>query len=79
MKYIIVDGSGFNDQPILGSDAMPHSVLSNGLTVLAAGTVTIGVGPDGIQVSCSGKSVSLGKDSRGEEDERLILKMIERY
>ncbi len=67
-KYVIVSCSTGMEIPVLIPMAMGHGEMSHE-NIVSAGFCSIK--RDG-KVSCYGKSASLDKDSRGEDDEYLI-------
>ena len=73
MKYIVVD-NGMYDTPIIFDEATEHSTMLGNVagTLVSAGFVSFS--KEGLQ--CFGKSVSLEKSSRPEEDSALINRLI---
>lgn len=86
MKYVIMDYLGL-DTPFLFPEWVDYShVCNNRDLAIGAGFCSIdGTGKridvgycikNDFEVFCHGKSVTLGKESRGEEDAKLIRKML---
>ena len=73
MKYIIVD-NGQWDAPVIFDESTQHFTMAANTpgTVIAAGFVRFTT--DGLE--CYGQSISLGIASRGEEDSKMINKML---
>jgi hypothetical protein len=62
---------------IVFSDLEKHSVVARGRKVISAGFIAIGVDDKGYPVAgCYGRSESLNKESRPEEDSKLANKQI---
>lgn len=80
MKYVIVEYRGC-ELPILFDPILGHDQVVNpniGALRLSAGEVSFVVSGvlEEILVSCWGQSITLGLKSRGESDEKLIKKLI---
>lgn len=77
MKYIVINNSGF-EEPVMFGETMTHSDVALALAgfdatnIVSAGFV---VG-NSEGLTCYGRSVSLDKDSRPEEDTKLINRML---
>lgn len=72
MKYVVLD-DGLNDNIIVFPETIQHSsfAMFSG-TILSAGFISY---TDG-KWSCWGKSISLGLDSRPEEDSDIANRML---
>lgn len=86
-KYIIVDCMGKfanTEGPIIFPEFEAHSVLANRYGgknhVISAGFVIVSVTNNSqVKIHCHGESVSLGIESRPEEDARIIQRMLAYY
>ena len=76
LKYVIVEVMDC-ELPIIFSNVIDHAIFI-GRRVISAGFVRIKAVDNTFEVSCFHKSVSLGVESRPEEDARLILKELTR-
>ena len=73
MKYVIVRGMFGGEYPILLDNVLPHDTIYRG--IISAGFVDIVPINDGrMYVIAYGRSVSLNKDSRGNDDAELICR-----
>ena len=80
-KYVIIQMNEYDTEVKICSavenhcDQVPFHLREN---VIAAGEFQLGINvEDGqVGVACFGKSTTLGKESRGAEDERLIRQML---
>jgi hypothetical protein len=73
MKYVIVVSMGL-EVPILLDACVSHDTIRG---AVSAGFVDlVPVGSDVVLVNTYGESVSLRKESRGEEDAKLICRML---
>lgn len=79
LKYVIVK-NGNLELPIVFSDALTHSIVSNGCgEAVSAGECAIFIGENNqIETDCYGKSVTLGVVSRNKIDAKIIKKEIVR-
>ena len=76
-KYLIVESASGCILPIVFHNILDHIAVAGGLTVLGAGEVHLQGTPDGtISVSCFGRSVTLGVESRGADDAILIERLL---
>ena len=73
MKYIIVDHEILGVVPIMFGSSLRHDLFWHRSEIIGAGFVEIG----DQTVFCYGESESLKIKSRGEEDERVIMRWFE--
>ena len=74
LKYIILVA---NMTPVLFPEHLDHNKAAGNMQVLSAGFVRIMTDKNGnVEVYCSGASLTLGLDSRGEKDADLITVML---
>ena len=78
VKYIIVEDGG-TELPIMFNPILSHKQVAGGAKVVGAGEVGLYPTAERINVSCWGKSVTLGVESRGEDDAKLIDRTINDY
>jgi hypothetical protein len=69
-KYVVIMSEHGSECVVAFSEMLSHSQIARKEDVISAGAISFGV--DG--VSCYGRSVTLGKDSRPEEDTWLANK-----
>jgi hypothetical protein len=73
-KYVIIEQNDI-ETVILFDSVLEHITFQKPeWEIVSAGFYRVDVVDDKLHVSCYGNSVSLGKSSRGEEDELLIEK-----
>ena len=75
-KYVVIEDRTC-EVPIILSCITDHATVVGQYKVVSAGFVSLGINAHRITASCWGESTSLkGIKSRGEEDARLIERML---
>ena len=77
-KYIIVKGAFDLKTPILFPDNIEHKTVAQGFEVISAGFVVLDPSENGLDVFCSGESISLGIKSNPATDEKLIWRVFQK-
>lgn len=75
-KYVMFSNNNF----VIFNDVQPHNSFQYHGTIVGAGFISFGVNSEGnVEVSCFGKSTSLGIESREEVDSDIINKSMRGY